>query len=579
MLKTWKWWWLGLLAIMILAAVLRLTMFPLIPRGLNRDEAALGYNAFSLLKTGRDEFGIAWPISITSFGDQKLPGYVYLLIPFISVLGLHDWVIRLPSMIAGFFVIIGAGVVALQFAQSLRLSKSHAIAASVVTMLLVAVSPWSVHFSRVAYEANVALAYFVWGLALYQWAIDRKTIVEQRAMLVGTAVLWSMTLLTYHSYHIFLPLFLLGLLVLELPKIKKLDKIGVAISVAIGLVTVGLLFRGGVFQANLIKNRGISPFHAEALWQAVTVYRSALPPQLALFGKLLFNPLTEAITVFTQNLITMISGIFFFIHGSGHGDNNPGNMSNLPLYIAPLCIAWLVGLWKRRESIGVKRFFLWVLAGMIPAALTIQPQHEVRLEQLFLAIEIGSGLGALLIWNELKKPWVRTVALALFAICVLTSTIRFAMNYLLIIPQQVEANERYPLLAAALAKYKATGDQVVTQSPENSPYIWYLEENAIDPVWLQSHIVRYPPSDEGFLHVKQIDNLYFEKINWDDLYARAKQKPVIVIVRPEEMPGDQRASIHANFLEEIKNHNGQVLYQIWMLDPNKAFDHKLQPSS
>ena len=75
-----------LVAILILAAVLRLYRLADFPAGLNADEAALGYNAYSLLLTGKDEHGHSWPVNLESFGDFKPAGYAYLLIPFIKVL-------------------------------------------------------------------------------------------------------------------------------------------------------------------------------------------------------------------------------------------------------------------------------------------------------------------------------------------------------------------------------------------------------------------------------------------------------------------------------------------------------------
>ena len=61
-----------LILCILLGGVLRLMKFPAVPGGLNRDEAALGYNAFSLLETGKDEWGKQWPIVFRSFGDYKL---------------------------------------------------------------------------------------------------------------------------------------------------------------------------------------------------------------------------------------------------------------------------------------------------------------------------------------------------------------------------------------------------------------------------------------------------------------------------------------------------------------------------
>src|SRR3989338_7032275 len=95
-----------IILILILASVLRLWNLSNYPMGLNADEAALGYNAYSLLITGRDEHSHAWPINLESFGDFKPAGYAYMLIPFIKVFGLTEFAVRLPSAIFGVLAVL-----------------------------------------------------------------------------------------------------------------------------------------------------------------------------------------------------------------------------------------------------------------------------------------------------------------------------------------------------------------------------------------------------------------------------------------------------------------------------------------
>ena len=86
-----------LLVIVLLAAVIRLWQLDSNPPGLTWDEAALGYNGYSIMQTGRDEYGSFLPLSLKSFGDYKPAVYAYLTIPFIAILGLTEWAVRLPS--------------------------------------------------------------------------------------------------------------------------------------------------------------------------------------------------------------------------------------------------------------------------------------------------------------------------------------------------------------------------------------------------------------------------------------------------------------------------------------------------
>ena len=65
------------------------------------DEAALGYNAYSISQTLRDEYGQFMPLIFKSFGDYKPGLYVYLAVPFVTIFGLNEISVRLPSIILG----------------------------------------------------------------------------------------------------------------------------------------------------------------------------------------------------------------------------------------------------------------------------------------------------------------------------------------------------------------------------------------------------------------------------------------------------------------------------------------------
>lgn len=55
-----------LLAILLLGTFLRFYQLGEIPLGLNQDETAIGYNAYSILQTGRDEYGVFMPLYFKS---------------------------------------------------------------------------------------------------------------------------------------------------------------------------------------------------------------------------------------------------------------------------------------------------------------------------------------------------------------------------------------------------------------------------------------------------------------------------------------------------------------------------------
>jgi 4-amino-4-deoxy-L-arabinose transferase-like glycosyltransferase len=138
--------WL-LVIVLLIAGILRLWNLGSTPPGLTPDEASLGYNAYSILKTGRDEFGTKLPIIFKSFGDFKPGLYIYLTIPSVAILGLNEFSTRLPSAMAGIISVflIYLIIKKLEIGNLLKIKnyKLEIIAASVA-----AINPYLIYFSR-----------------------------------------------------------------------------------------------------------------------------------------------------------------------------------------------------------------------------------------------------------------------------------------------------------------------------------------------------------------------------------------------------------------------------------------------
>src|SRR3989344_7353354 len=154
------------LAVFLIAAFLRLYLINSIPPGVNRDEASIGYTAYSLLKTGNDEYGRHLPISIQSFGDWKLPLYVYTVVPMVKLFGLSEFAVRLPSALFGIFSVV------LTFFLIRSLFKNNLLA--LITMFLTAISPWHLHLSRVESESNTAVFLVILATVLFLESLKKN---------------------------------------------------------------------------------------------------------------------------------------------------------------------------------------------------------------------------------------------------------------------------------------------------------------------------------------------------------------------------------------------------------------------
>src|SRR5208282_6508390 len=95
-------WWLALTAAALLAGIgLRVTWLDQVPPGFNQDEACNGYDAYSILRTGRDQHGNFLPLVVQAFNDYRMPLFDYSLVPLIAAFGLTPAVVRLGAAVWG----------------------------------------------------------------------------------------------------------------------------------------------------------------------------------------------------------------------------------------------------------------------------------------------------------------------------------------------------------------------------------------------------------------------------------------------------------------------------------------------
>lgn len=153
MKKSWVSWLLITLATLSVI-FLRLYKLGTVPNGIHADEASYGYDAYSILKTGRDVWGERLPLAFKSFGEYKL-NLTYLIAPAIQLVGLNTTATRAPSAIAGI-------ATAFVLYSTLNLLYKNKIVNAILTLIFTT-SPWTFGISRVFFESNVALAFFAFG--------------------------------------------------------------------------------------------------------------------------------------------------------------------------------------------------------------------------------------------------------------------------------------------------------------------------------------------------------------------------------------------------------------------------------
>jgi 4-amino-4-deoxy-L-arabinose transferase-like glycosyltransferase len=186
---------LTLVAILLIAFALRVYNLHNIPSGLFIDEAARGYDAYSISRTGADMFGQQWPLFARGFDDYTPALYIYLTIPFVWLLDLSRFSVRLPSAIIGLLTVTVAY-------QAIR--RPFGQMAAIMGAALLAISPWYVLLSRIGVEWNLlAIGPMLTIVLAYRGLLRPK-------WLVAAGFVGGISLYGYAPVKAFLPLLLAG---------------------------------------------------------------------------------------------------------------------------------------------------------------------------------------------------------------------------------------------------------------------------------------------------------------------------------------------------------------------------------
>ena len=531
--------WYILIFILILGIFWRFWQLGQTPKGFYLDEAALGYNAFSIMETGKDEFGKSWPLLFRSFGDFKAPIYSYLLIPIYKVFGMSVWSTRILSAMSG--------VIFLWFAFWLVKNVSNKINLALITTLLLAISPWTIIFSRTSYETNLALMF----LTIALWSFYKFR--QNKNYLILAAIMAAISFLTYHSERVLVPLIFLILFIKESKNIFDKKNIKTLIlAFVLGLVlilpTIKLMATPGF----------LSRVNTLSIFSKMVKPSWGFEEKLTDWKDVVFN---NRYLLQIREFGSLYSVYFSPRYLFGLGD--PGPRSSYPdiasffLWQMPFWIMGIIWFFKKEKNTSDFKFLVisLLLISPIPASITRDPFSNIRALPLVLPITILMAIGM----DTFLTKFKRTGLIILMGLVIWSS----GKIYLSVfkfndyfrgwsweegVEQMVEKikNEKLP---------------VVVDGERGEIYSQILFFTKTDPKIYQEN--NFEVNNKDYYtnmarnQKKQINNITIRNVSWhEDIYKEQ------ILVGDGLSIGENQMKEHClSLLFEIKDKEGKVLFR------------------
>ena len=464
--------WL-LALIFFIALALRTYSLSDFPVGLHGDEASVGYNAYSILKTHHDQDGQI-SLSINQFGDFRPAGIHYLDVPFVAILGLNETAVRLPSALFG-----ALNVILLYFIINTLFRKKNL---ALLGAGLLAILPWDINLSRATSESVIASFFVALGILLFLIALEKK----RRALLVFglSTVSFLISFLFYHPARYFSIVFLPFLVLYTYFVDKKKLIVAIIVFVIVGL---GLLFflsvgkgTGRVEEVSLLSIPGgtVNLKHAmDEEGTANPLITRFYDNKLIYFGRFF-------ITFYSEHL----SGDFLFVNNGNPIRYAVPYTGNLYLIQAPFLLlgfAFLLSGGLKSKKYLYLIPLAWLLIAPIPAGLTWEDLPNIQRSSLMIMPLVIISVFGFYETFFLLKGKIRAIFTILVFLALAYGFLYFCHNYFWRLKIEEPwfrgyATKQLVYYIEDLAKQNPQTKFIMTAQANNS-FILYLFYSKFDP--------------------------------------------------------------------------------------------------
>lgn len=540
-----------LLLFSLAAFVLRLWKLGSIPPSLNWDEASWGYNAYSILKTGRDEYGNFLPLIFKAFGDYKSAILVYLTVPSVAIFGLNEFAVRFPAALFGTISII----LIYFFVQEIFKEFTGRKILGIFSSIALALSPWSYHYSHGAWEVNILLTLFLLSLIFFLKAEKKKI-----HFLYLSAFFFGLSFYVYTSAKLLTPLIILGLLIIFKSYFKKFSWKNYLISLLIlGILILPVAkftFFGGAGGRLKIMSVFSYPRQQE---EAIEIAQEEGSNSQSLEFRIFHGSLNYYARGILNRYLNHFSPRFLFFEGDWsnprHGVPFAGVLNFLDIIFLPLGVYFLV---SRKVK---KQVLIWylLLITPLPAALTRDIVQATRSFFMIIPMTIISAFGMNFVWIKLVqlKSLYKFGIIGFLALVYLSGFVYYLDQFFVHAPITYSQYWQYGYKEAV--KYVLENgknyQKIVFTQKYGQPYIYYLFYSQYDPRKYQAQAKLTENSEGDVGRVEKIDNIEFREIYWpSDRFV----KNVLYIGDAYEIPLTDILSKEARVLKDIKFLNDEL---------------------
>lgn len=480
-------------AIIILGFFIRIIGIQDFPNALNVDEASAGYEGYSILNYGIDRNGNFLPCFLQAWGSGQNSLLIYLMIPFIKVIGLNILSIRLPMAILG-------GISLIIFYLLLKKISNKKMAT--IGLIFLAICPWHIMKSRWGLESNL----FPEMILIFTYLLIKGLIDKNKYAYYSSFIFAGLAAYTYGTSYFFLPVLIIPLLLILIRK----KEITIKQSIISILIT-------GIIALPMVIFLIINTFNFEQI---------NLP--FLTIPKLEVNRYQEITSIFSADFLTtsvsnFINSIKILIIQS---DELPWNsipeIGTIYIFSSVFTVIGIIECFNKKRTTKIKYNFIFNLWFIVSVILTFICEPNInRLNIIMFPIIYYTVIG---IYKIIEN---RKILCLLITILYVISFMTFIILY---VNQDFDKYDTFEGDLKNVTEYvsKLDNKQIYITSQIKEPYIYVLFYSKYDTRKFVN-TVEYYDKDVEFRQVKKFGNYNFTDIkilddNIDNVYVVLQQE-------------------------------------------------------
>lgn len=450
--------------IFLLGFFLRFYRVSSTPPGLYVDEAAIGYNSYSILQTGKDEYGKTLPIFFKSFDDYKMPLYIYFSTLPIKFFGLSVFSVRLISIIAG-----SLSILLIYFlVKSFYPQKSSLF--GLLASFLLAICPQAIFLSRMALEPSLALFLLLLALFLQVQSFKKRILF----LLILSTIFYGLSAYAYHAERfLVLPLYI--------------------------ATTVFLFLKYG--------------FERKKIIISLLILVIICLPQIILFNSTAGKARIESLSVAKNKSLMQLPRTYLSLYTAYFSPRNlffdpdsdlQRSLPELSVFYSWMFVPFLIGvyqLFSKKKEIGEKLIILLFFISPMPASLAGDPFSSFRAYPFIFPLIIIISLGIEKIYFVLRN---KTLFFCLGFIITFFSLVACYRSLFVLLPKErfLSWSYGYQELVNKLADFP--DKEILIDDPIGTAYIEML------------FFQHYPPVDFQKTRTFSLAD-YYQTKSWDNI--------------------------------------------------------------